>query len=88
MKFLSQDILGLSIQIVKTHWKNGKYISAHLHYDLQFLVEVSEKEKIRMKPDENKGVGWLEIDTLLDKVEEHMKPLYEKLMKKVKRLKI
>ncbi len=89
MKFLSKDIFGLSIQTVKAHWKNGKYVSAHLHYDLQFLVEVSEKEEIRMKPDENKGVGWLEIDTLLDKVEEeHMKPIYEKLMKKVKRLKI
>lgn len=86
-KLLMDDIFGLSIQFVKPHIKKGKYVSAHLHYDIQFLFEVKEEEQLKIKPDENSDVAWLEIDTLLEKVEEeHMKPLYQKLMKKVENL--
>lgn len=84
---LINGIFGLSIQIVKPHIKNGKYISSHLHYDIQFLFEASEEDDLKIKCDENKDVRWLDIDTVLDKVtEEHMKPLYKKLMNKVQKL--
>lgn len=87
-KLLTEEIFGLSIQFVKSHIKNGKYVSAHLHYDIQYLFEVEEEELLKIKPDENSAVAWLEIDTLLEKVkEDHMKPLYQKLIKKVKRMK-
>ncbi len=85
LKLLSDGVFGLSIQTVKAHIRKGKYVSAHLHYDLQYLFEVNEEEPLMIKPDENSQVGWLEVDTFLEKVsEEHMKPIYQKLMKKVK----
>ncbi len=85
MKLLSDDIFGLSIQCVRSHHKRRKFISCHLHYDLQFLFEVSEEENLQIKPDENSNVGWLDADTFLELVsEEEMKPIYTKLMKKVK----
>lgn len=87
VNLLINGIFGLSIQTVKPHIKNGKYVSAHLHYDIQFLFEASENDVLKIKQDENSDVRWLDIDTVLDKVnEEHMKPLYEKLMNKVKKL--
>lgn len=85
-KLLKDEIFGISIQFVKPHMKNGKYISAHLHFDIQFLFEAKEEEPLKINPSENSNVAWLEIDTLLEKVEEeHMKPLYQKLMKKVEK---
>ena len=83
-KLLSNGIFGLSIHSVKPHYKKGKYVNAHLHFDLQFLFEVQEEEPLKMKEDENSAVGWVEIGKLLDLVtEEEMKPFYQKLMKKV-----
>lgn len=87
VNLLINGIFGLSIQIVKPHIKNGRYVSAHLHYDIQFLFEASENDDLKIKFDENKDVKWLNADTVLNQVtEEHMKPLYEKLMNKVKKL--
>ncbi len=86
-KLLHDGVFGLSIQVVEPHIKRGKYVSSHLHCDLQYLFEASEREPLVSKPDENSGVAWLAADTLLEKVnEEHMKPLYEKLIRKVGRL--
>lgn len=86
-KLLTDEIFGLSIQFVKPHIKKGKFVSAHLHYDIQFLFEAKEEELLKIKPDENSDVAWLEIDTLLEKVEEeHMKPLYQKLIEKVRKM--
>ena len=87
LKLLMDGIFGLSIQFVKPHIKKGKFVSAHLHYDIQFLFDSKEEEPLKIKPDENSDVAWLELDTLLEKIEEeHMKPLYQKLMKKVENL--
>lgn len=87
LKLLMDGIFGLSIQFVKPHIKKGKFVSAHLHYDIQFLFESKEEEPLKIKPDENSDVAWLELDTLLEKIEEeHMKPLYQKLIKKVNHL--
>ena len=86
IKLLTDEIFGLSIQFVKPHIKNNKYVSAHLHYDLQFLFEASEDSDLKIKNDENSNVAWLDVDTVLDKVtEEKMKPIYKKLINKVKR---
>lgn len=86
IKAICDDIFGLSIHAVKSHMKKGKFVSSHLHYDVQFLFELSEKEATRISPFENSGVQWIDVDSILDKVtEEHMKPIYEKLINKVKK---
>lgn len=89
VKLLYNGIFGLSIQTVKAHIKRGKYVSSHLHYDIQFLFEALEDDKLQIKPDENSNVKWLNVETLLEQVtEEHMKPLYQKLMSKVVKMSI
>lgn len=89
IKLLDNNIFGLSIQSTKPHIKNGKYVSSHLHYDIQFLFEASEQEILKINPKENSNVSWLKVEDLLDNInQEYMKPLYEKLIKKVERYKI
>lgn len=86
IKLLTDKIFGLSIITVKPHIKKGKYVSSHLHYDIEFLFEASETDTLKIKEDENSNVAWLDVNTVLDKVtEEHMKPLYKKLMGKVEK---
>lgn len=85
LKLLENGIFGLSINIVKPHIKNSKYVSSHLHYDIQYLFEADETDKLKIKPDENSAIAWLDVDLLLDKVtEEHMISIYSKLINKVK----
>lgn len=87
VRLLDDKIFGLSIQIVKPHLKNNKFVSAHLHYDVQFLFEASEDNVLKIKEDENSDIAWIEIDEILDKVtEEHMKPIYGKLIDKVRNI--
>lgn len=87
VNLLYQGIFGLSIHTVKSHIKRNQYVSAHLHYDIQFLFEANEEDTLKIKSDENSNVAWLEVETLLEKVtEEYMKPLYEKLINKMKKI--
>ena len=50
LNLLVNGIFGLSIQIVKPHIKREKYVSSHLHYDIQFLFEASEDQKLKIAP--------------------------------------
>ncbi len=79
------DIYSLEIVHVASHIKRGKFVSSHLHMDLEYLFEADEDEELRIKEDENSGVKWIPIDEI-DKyvTEEHMMPTYNKLNEKLK----
>ena len=62
-------------------------MNAHLHFDVEYLFEADEEDAVRMKPDENSGVGWVPIEEINRRVtEEHMKPVYAALNEKLKML--
>lgn len=70
---------------VHSHIKRGKFVSSHLHLNYTYIIEADEKDKIRILPDENSKIGWLEFDELLEKsTEKHMIPVYKKLIAKIK----
>ena len=88
LKLLSDGIYALQILTVDSHIKRGKFVSSHLHLDCCFLLEANEKEKLRIKKDENSGVKWVEIDKATKLTnEEKMKPIYSKLNSKLKTIK-
>src|SRR5699024_60361 len=88
LKLLSDEIYGLQILTVDSHIKRGKFVSSHLHLDCCFLLEANEKEKLRIKKDENSGVKWVEIDKATKLTnEEKMNPIYLKLNSKLKTIK-
>lgn len=80
------DELPFSIQLlpVKSHIKRGKFVASHLHMDCCFLFEADDNSDIRIKEDENSGVKWIDIDKVVDMSnEEHMKPIYSKIIDKL-----
>ena len=87
IRLLYDGIYGINILTVNPHYKRGKYVSAHLHFDVEYLFEAHEEDAVRMKPDENSGVGWVPIEEINRRVtEEHMKPVYAALNEKLKML--
>ena len=87
IRLLYDGIYGINILTVNPHYKRGKYVSAHLHFDVEYLFEADEEDAVRMKPDENSGVGWVSIEEINQYVtEEHMKPVYAVLNEKLKML--
>ena len=67
------------------HIKRGKYVPAHIHLNVTYLLEADENELIETKPDENSGVEWLTFDELLNKATEiYMLPVYKKIIEKIK----
>lgn len=79
--------IDVSVVCVQPHYKRGNYVSSHLHYNLVYLLEGDENNELSIAEGENSAVGWIEIDDLLNKVsEEHIKPIYSRIMEKVKKL--
>ena len=87
IKVLSDIPATIEVLTVDGHVKRGKYVSSHLHINVAYLLEIDESEEIRIKPDENSGIKWIEIDKLEDAgIEEKMKPTYRKLIAKAKNI--
>lgn len=87
IRLLQDGIYGINILTVFPHYKRGKYVNAHLHFDVEYVFEADEAEAVRIKPDENSGVGWVPIEEINQRVtEEHMKPVYAVLNEKLTQL--
>lgn len=90
VKTLNDDIFSLEIICVNGHIKRGKYVSSHVHLNLTYLLEVDEKEFLRIKEDENSGVKWVNIEDV-EKVSNEkwiIENVYKKLNEKLKNIKI
>lgn len=86
VKVLS-DICVIDTLPVLGHVKKGKYVPAHIHLSVAYILEADESENIRIQEEENSNVAWLDIDKVIDMcTEEHMKPLYKKIINKLKEM--
>lgn len=59
---LQPAIASLDILPVFGHWKNGRYVSAHLHLSAAYLFVCDENQAFRIKPDENTGIAWFDTN--------------------------
>ena len=65
---------------VQPHFRRGKFVPAHLHLNLTYLIEADDSEPVRAKPDENSGVRWMTPgEAVASSTEECMRVVYEKL---------
>ena len=81
------DIFSVEILGVAGHVKRGKYVSAHLHLNVTYLLQADEAQTLREKPDENSAVRWFALtDVLPNTREPEMRVVYQKLMDKCARL--
>lgn len=85
IKALKAEPISLEILPVSYHIKHGKFVNSHLHMNLTYLIQADEREEFRIKPDENSGLQWVELDKAAELTnEECMKPTYEKLNRAVR----
>lgn len=86
VKAVSNDIFSLEALTVDGHMKKGKYVSSHMHYNITYLLEADSKEDIFIKEDENSGVEWFDVETVLSKPTEKwfVEHIYSKLIEKLK----
>jgi ADP-ribose pyrophosphatase YjhB (NUDIX family) len=81
-------IIAIDSLPVAGHIKRGKYVSAHIHISVAYLIEADENEELKIKPDENSNVSWQDIDKVVElSSEPHMKSVYKKIIDKVKQMK-
>jgi hypothetical protein len=72
---------------VLEHTKKWKKVSTHLHFNVVYLFEADDNNEITYAEWENSAVARIWVDELLDKVsEDHIKPIYARIMKKVKEM--
>jgi 8-oxo-dGTP pyrophosphatase MutT (NUDIX family) len=74
------DVFSLETLTVNPHVKRGKFVPAHLHLNLTYLLTADEDARLSVKPDENRAVGWFSLkDAVSACSEAWMRPVYEKL---------
>ncbi len=84
VKPIKEDIFSIEIITVDGHVKKGKYVSSHLHVNVTYLLEGNEDMELIIKPDENSGVMWMDMDKAVDaSTEPWMQEIYKKLNKKI-----
>ena len=84
VKVLDDNIYAIDSAPVKGHIKRGKYVSAHLHLDVIFIMEADDKISLKYKEDESKGVKWISFseadnETMCDFV----RPIHRNLINKL-----
>ncbi len=80
VRLLRPGVYSLETLTVNPHIKRGKYVPAHLHLNLTYLLEADESDHLAIKPDENRGVAWFPLsDAVTTCSEPWMRPVYEKL---------
>ena len=84
---LSEDIASLDILPVWGHVKRGKYVPAHQHLNVSYLLVADEGDPLAVRPQENTQVGWLPADRLLEYTNEwQMDYVYTKLLERARAL--
>ena len=84
---LSPAIASLDILPVWGHVKRGKYVCAHQHLNISYLLTADESDPLRTCEGENSGVAWLPADRLLELTNEwQMDGVYTKLLARARAL--
>lgn len=85
---VTRQPISLEVLHVPGHEKRGKYVPCHLHLNLTYLFEADPAAPVRIKPDENSGVAWLDVEALPQAVSETwmLERIYSKLVKKAAQL--
>lgn len=83
-KPVSDMIFSLEILPVAEHFRKGKRVSAHTHYNVTFLVEADENAVLSENLEENSGVMWIKKEDIPYKSSEAwmIENVYKKLIER------
>ena len=80
---LSEQIASVEILPVWGHVKRGKYVCAHQHLNVSYLLTADRDSPLTVREGENTRVGWLPADRLLELTGEwQMDEVYTKLLRR------
>lgn len=80
---LSTAIASVEILPVWGHVKRGKYVCAHQHLNVSYLLTADRDGPLIPRPGENTGVDWLPAEKLLELTNEwQMDGVYTKLLER------
>lgn len=84
---LSAAIASLDILPVWGHVKRGRYVAAHQHLNVTYLLTADEADTLTVREGENTQVGWLPAEGLLELTNEwEMDHVYLKLLDRARAL--
>lgn len=84
-KVLDNSIFGIQSAPVKGHVKRGAYVSAHIHFDVVYLLEADDNIPLVYREDESKGVKWVSFDQACDETMcDFIRPIHKKIIDKLK----
>ena len=84
-KVLDNRIFSIQANSVQHHIKKQKFVSAHTHFDVIFLLEADDTMPMVYREDESKGVKWLSFDEAGNNdIVPFIRPIHQKLIKKLK----
>ena len=84
---IDNNIFAIQSLPIKGHIKKGKYVPAHIHYDILYLLVAKniDMDKIRVLESENSQVKWCNLeDTYNEEAVEWIRPINEKIVKKIR----
>ncbi len=61
LKQLKDGIGSIDILTMPGHIKRGEYVNTHLHLSVAYLYEADDTKPLRIAPEENKAVGWMDV---------------------------
>ncbi len=86
-KVLDESIFAISASPIVGHVKKGKYVPAHTHLDVVYLLEADDKETLTFREDESKGVKWISFEEAVgDNIVDFIRPVHKRLIEKLKEI--
>lgn len=83
-KVLDKSIFAISASPIVGHVKRGKYVPAHTHLDVVYLLEADENEELAFRTDESKGVKWITFeDAVGEDVVDFIRPVHRRMIEKL-----
>ncbi len=84
IKILNPNFIDICSMFVKPHIKHHHPVPSHIHFNTTFLFEATEDQPLQIAQAENSAVEWIKIKDIMEVVkEDHMKPVYARLIKKM-----
>ena len=84
---LTKNIVSIDILPVYGHVRRNKYVSAHLHLSVAYVLIASERETLIVKEDENSDVNWFTLDKFTENYfDDKDLYLYNKLIQRAKQI--
>lgn len=84
---LLHEPFSLEILAVNHHFKHGKFVPAHVHLNVTYLLEADDSQPLIVQPAENSAVAWMDLNQAVEASSEApMRMIYQKLNEKLQLL--